>query len=156
MSAALDLKRVINDIQKRLTRSISPQQMNLIGAFVVDEIKDRSRRGFGVYEGGQEKRFPALSKSYIAARKKTRLSPYTSPSKSNITRTGKLLGSIRYTTATGRILIQPTGGRNDSNWDNAQLAEHLQTKMKRPFMSLSKKQIERLVNFLAVKIFKIL
>lgn len=143
MSAALDLKKIVNGIQKRISQSLSAQQMNKFGNMIVGEIKDRTRQGRGVYDGN-ERNFPRLSQKYIDRRKKMRLSPFTSPSKSNITRTGKLLASIRYTTGTGKILIRPVGNRSDTALSNAELADIMQTKLNRPFMKLSNKQIARL------------
>jgi hypothetical protein len=150
------MKKFVNSVKKRLSLAISAKQMGLIARFIVQMIKERSRRGYGVQSlGAQEQRFPKLTPEYIKQRKRSRLSPFTSPGKSNITRSGKLLASIRYTTKTGSAIIEPIGSRNDSNWNNRQLADHLQTKMNRPFMTLSNKQLKELTKFVETNIIKL-
>jgi hypothetical protein len=156
LKAEAQMKRFVNSVKKRLSLSINAKQMGVIARYVVELIKERSRRGYGVASlGGQESRFPKLTKEYIKQRKRSRLSPFTSPGKSNITRTGKLLASIRYTTKTGSAIIEPVGSRNDSNWTNRQLADHLQTKMNRPFMTLSAKQLRDLTKFIETNIIEL-
>lgn len=150
------VKTYVNNVKKRLSLSINSKQMGIIARFVIDLIKERSRRGYGVRDNGdKEQKFPKLSKEYIAKRKRSRLSPFTTPSKSNITRTGKMLASLRYTTKTGQALIRPTGERNDSNLSNASLASIVQTKLNRPFMYLSDKQLRELRRFISANIIKI-
>jgi hypothetical protein len=155
MDTRLDLKTVLDRIRRNLSGSITPKQMGVLGRFVVEQIKERSRKGYGT-EGGAEKKFPALSDEYIKQRQRDkRLSPFTSARKSNITRTGRLLASLRYTTNTGRSVIKPTGSRPKSDWTNEELAEHLQNNMDRPFLSLSQKQIRALLKFFEANVFKL-
>jgi hypothetical protein len=149
-----EVKAFVNSVQKRLSMAINSRQMGVIGRFVVELIKERSRRGYGVAKNGNpEKSFPKpLSKGYVAQRRRSRLSPFTTPTKSNITRTGKLLASIRYTVNTGRAVVRPVGSRNDSNLSNAELASELQGRLNRPFMYLSAKQINALRRFIETDI----
>jgi len=151
MSSALDLKKLINSVEKRLSRAISPEAMGMIGRFVVAEIKSRSRDGYGVNADNSPFRFPPLSAKYIAQRRKGRLSPFTSPGMSNITRTGQLLASLRYTVNTGKAVIRPVGTHTPSGISNEDLARFV-TNNNRRFMGLTKVQIERLADFIAEKI----
>lgn len=147
MSVKTDLakfqKKLLKDVDKLKARKL----MNILGKEAISIMKKRIRGGFGVNKSGQNAyRFPRLSTSYIKQRKRLRLSPFTTPGKSNVTRSGRLIASLRYTTNTGQAIITPTG-RNSNGLSNIELAEILSEKG-RVFMNLSKNEQAKLVSFL--------
>jgi len=151
MSAKQDLNKVIANIKKEITKSFNNQQMQKIAAFAMEQIKERSRNGYGVDDlGGTEKKFPALSKGYIEQRKRSKLSPYTSATKSNITFSGRLLASLRFSTRDGAAVIKPTGTSRNGT-PNDEVAGYLEDQG-RSFLTLSKKQLDKLYEFIRSKI----
>lgn len=147
--ATLATKKFTDKIKNQLKVSISPQVMRKLSEFALSLIVKRSRLGFGVKENfGTRFKFPRLSDSYIQQRKRFKgLSFTTSPSKSNITRTGQLLLSMKVTTVkAGQFTIEPTGKRRDDPLTNTELAEILATK-NRTFNRLSQLEYNQLVRF---------
>lgn len=154
MSATLDLQKIIEKLKRQLRQSFSPREMQKVGNFVVEEIKSRSRDGKGVSrDGGSEKRFPALSPEYIKQRKRMKLSRFTTSTTSNITRTGRLLGGLRYKASQGSVTIEPTGNSREGT-PNIDIAGYL-ADQGRPFMALSKLQMNRLVKYIEKEIIDI-
>jgi len=150
VSASADIKKIIERLKKDVQKQFSAKEMQKIGNFVVEEIKGRSRKGYGVAKlGGEEEAFDSLSPDYIARRRKSKLSPFTKPSKSNITFSGKLLGGLRYKARDGYVRIEPTGLSRDGK-SNLEVAQHVSET--RPFMTLSKYQLGRLYEFIKNKI----
>lgn len=153
MSKYLDLDQAVNDIKQRLQRKLSPNEMARVANFAINEIKERSRRGYGVDpQTLTQKPFPRLSASYIKRRAKSVLSPFTSPPKSNITFSGRLLAGLRFSIAQGKAIITPTG-QSRGGVDNKEVASYLKDKG-RSFLLLSKSQIVKLVEFISKEIFK--
>ena len=139
-----DLTKILAKIKGAIENKFSAREMQKIGEFVAAEIRERSRRGYGVSRlGGPEEQFEPLSERYIAQRRRMKLSPFTSPTRSNITRSGRLLAGLRYTTAKNRVRIVPTG-KSREGVSNADIAYYL-TEQGRPFLTLSKCQLGRLV-----------
>jgi len=95
------LKLVNRAIAKGIGNTISKKNMAKYGNSLADDIKKRTRLGKGVKEnfGKTHKLKPLTSNDYVEQRyddkEAGRLSPYTSPERSNLTRTGQLLDSIR-------------------------------------------------------------
>lgn len=156
-NAQIDLKKFTDKVKKGLQKTISAKEMQKIAAYVIAEIKERSRRGFGTASatraGGVEKRFPALTKSYIDRRKRIKLSPFTTPSKSNITRSGRMLASLRYKTKDGAARIEVTGKSREGR-DNQDIAGYL-ADQGRYFMNLTSRQLTGLLKFVDSNIKKI-
>jgi len=165
-NASIELRRFTDRIKKGLLKTISAKEMQNIAEFCIAQIKERSRRGFGVRpknQGGEEKAFKVLSSSYIQQRKRTKLSPFTSPSKSNVTRSGRMLASLRYKTKDGAARIEPTGNSRDrkdkdgnpvKGIPNQDVAGFL-ADQGRYFMGLTDKQIKALLKFVDSNIKKI-
>lgn len=152
--AVLQLQQFKAKVEKAVKESISPNVMRILGDFALNLIVKRSRLGYGVEENfGPRFKFDKLSPNYIKSRKKFRgLSSTTSPSKSNITRTGQLLLSMRVTEAKeGKFRIEPTGtrekeGKTKKVLTNKELAEIL-AKKNRTFNRLSQPEYQQLLRF---------
>lgn len=135
----------LDKIQKELAKDAVPE----LGMQMADEIKKRTRLGYGVSKNnGSKERLESLSEQYKRARSRMDLSGETSPNKSNLTQTGSMLDSLE-PVRTGEYSIQVTPTGNDSNGiSNADKASWL-TEQGRPFMFLSKPEIIRLKNTLS-------
>lgn len=125
MAAKQDLTKFFNKIEKIIKDAVKPAALKPIGQFAVDIIVKRTRLGYGVKQNyGQKEKLKPLSKSYVEQRKKSKLSAFTNPGRSNLTRTGQMLESMRVLTVQyGKVVIGLSGARNDSRYTNAQIAE---------------------------------
>lgn len=130
-------------VQDALKRVLTTSYMLEIGAFAASLVKLRTQLGFGVSsQGSPREKLKPLSKAYQAQRAKGNLSEYTSPSKSNLTRTGQLLSSIRVKTVSrNSVTVGPVGIRNDGK-DNEQIGEYV-SEQGRPFNHLSDVEVKR-------------
>ena len=138
------------------------KNMMLIGEYAKELIKKRTRLGYGVEKTGDErKKLKALSDSYIDQRKamiwaiipvkplsSPKLSPSTSPTKSNLTKSGSMLDSMSVTSSNGKVRIAPQGSRSDSRFSNEEIAS-LVTKQGRPFNNLAKGDLKQLRDFVS-------
>lgn len=152
------LKNFTNSLKKALDQIASLNTMDEIGKLSVQLIQTRTRRGYSVEESGKdEKTFEKLSRAYIERRKgkkqtgerskqkklttQEKLSGYTSPTKSNLTFTGKMIEALTYRLFKGKVEILP-GDKRAKNL--TQYHEEGNSKLpKRPYMHLSKKEIEK-------------
>ena len=107
-------------------------------------IQRRTRKGYGVRaDGGTLERLKPLSKEYVRARRSMRLSSFTSPGKSNLTRSSELLGAI------GARRVRPGSWvinflvTRDSGLPNARLAQYVAAQG-RPFMHLAREELDAL------------
>lgn len=150
-----DLSRLSIEINKRLAKLVDISLMKILGDFARELIIKRTRLGYGVVIPEAEKtRLKPLKESYIEVRKKDkkkgRLFNETTPRKSNLTRTGQMLDSIRYWIRDNGYrkaieLFVPDSRRNDGRTNN-EVAGHVQSNG-RIFFNLSKQektQIKRL------------
>lgn len=161
-------KRLQDAMNQAIDQILSPENMRKIGKQAADMIKLRTRLGFGAVKDGAEKeKLKPLTKTTIEQRKgniaffkspstgkpipykpdsngaKIQLSNQTSPSKSNLTRTGQLLDSEQVISASrANVAIGPKGGRNDGK-TNEKVAQYV-TDAGRPFNNLSKVEVKRL------------
>lgn len=119
---ASDPVRQIQDALRKIDRvvddSLSPKNMKQLADKAANEIKERTRDGYGVnnHDSGELTLKP-LTMRTIEIRNdlasKDKLHNDTSPSKSNVTRSGKMTDSIKGSSprkGTGRISIN--GSRN--------------------------------------------
>jgi hypothetical protein len=140
----------IKDLQIKL-KNLLPETINKamyeeLGATAAVVIKERTRKGQGVAtpQGNLEK-LKALSPKYIKRRQKMRnLSSETTPSKSNLTKTGDMLDNIKSKATSSQATVFIAGKKNN---DAAKYGEK-----DRPFMNLSKSEYNKLVNFIKEKI----
>lgn len=95
MSTESDLKKFKDKIDKALDELVAPKTLKTIGDFEAGLVKRRSRLGYGVpQDGGNKVKFADLSPITVASRKKKKLASETTPKKSNLTETGKLLNDL--------------------------------------------------------------
>jgi hypothetical protein len=137
-----DFKKHINDA---IDKSLNRQNMNIIIDKMAERIEKRTRSGRGVNQHwGIDKPLKKLKPITIQLREELQqdgeLDSRTSPRKSNLTRTGRLLDSIR-TSVIGRglarIFLRSSRGDGKSN---ESVAEEL-AQGGRKFFKFSKKEI---------------
>lgn len=96
MSAEQDMKEFTTKVQDTIDKALNRRALRNLGEMIADMIRQRTRKGYGVSRFmGPKQRLKRLSPSYIKQRKRMRLSPFTSPRKSNLTKTGAMLEDLR-------------------------------------------------------------
>ena len=147
-------------VQLAMMEAAKPQIMRPLGEKAVEIIVRRTRLGYGVERHGQERfKLKALSPGYVYFRKqvdaglasfpgslgKQGLSEWTTPTKSNLTATGRMLDSMAgIEVRRGSVVVGPTGGR-PGGLTNMQVAAWVSRD--RPFNFLSRLEQEQLVRF---------
>lgn len=140
----------MSQFKKRLEAAIreveSPESMAAIGKDVAERIRKRTRLGRGVSEtNGEASPLKPLSPKYKELRKETKLSPQTSPGKSNLTRTGQLLDGLKViSTKIGIAIIGWSSQRNREVAANVSGT--------RPFLNLSKPEMNAVVRMFRERI----
>lgn len=89
--AAERLRKIAQEVEKGLATN---RDLNFILTEIPNQIEKRTRLGKGVDDNGSLFKLPALDDKYVDRRKKASLSPDTTPKRSNLTFTGKLLSAI--------------------------------------------------------------
>lgn len=141
------------DLETALTRAlnelIKPNSMKEFGEEAANMIRLRTRLGYGVASDyGDKERLKPLSQSYKEQRKKEKLSNETSPGRSNLTKTGELLDSIKVkSVGPNSVNVGPTGRRTDGK-SNEDVADAV-AKNGRPFNNLSKVEYKRIRDSIA-------
>jgi hypothetical protein len=141
-------KQIFDDIGKAAERALDklskPSNLRKHGQSLGSQIQKRTRLGKGVAsENGTLSRLKKLKPDYIKQRKKGKLSSKTTPARSNLTRTGQLLKSIKGGAKTfGKIIVEFFGDRNDGK-TNDDIAGW-QEKQGRPFFYMSKPERNKL------------
>lgn len=126
------ISRILQDtLNKDLTEKIAMQ--------VKDQVKTRTRKGFGVKDtGGRQDRLKPLKPVTKRIRKglqgKGALSSETSPGKSNLTRKGDMLDTLEHKTNEREAQIFPA---------RSQREKAIKVSEERPFMNLSKSEIDK-------------
>src|SRR5689334_2710772 len=93
--AQADLSKITAKIQKMLRKAASPEELRAVGEEAARIIQVRARLGYGSPPGlgGTRFRHKGLSPGYVRFRERYRdLSSLTTPSRSNLTLTGQMLG----------------------------------------------------------------
>lgn len=138
-------------IKKSISNATSPTKMQKIANSTVNDIKRRTRLGFGVSNhGAKRKRLKRLSDKYIAHRRATGTHDETSPTKSNLTYTGQLLNSLKAEGYKMGFRITFNDRRKGEKLTNSKLAEYVSKA--RPFLNLSNRQLQRVGQNLASNI----
>ncbi len=137
-----DFSKHIQDAAKKaLEETVSPQLLQKIGDDFVDQIRTRTRLGNGLDKnGGEPSKLRPLSKPYVEQRKTmANLSPLTKSNKSNLTLTGDMLDDLKATVQDDKITIsfKEQFSKDKARWN---------TEKGRPFLFISRVQIERLKN----------
>lgn len=126
--------------------------MHALAEMSIDMIRRRTRQGFGVRSfGGAKERLKPLSERYKEYRRENRrkLSPETSPGKSNLTFTGQMLDSMQIVSESkGIAKIGPYGQRRLGGGRNEDVAKWVEENG-RPFLYLTGQESQRLESDLA-------
>lgn len=147
----LAMDKAFANLEKAADTIARPDNMRRYGKMAAEFMKLRTRLGYGVAEtGARRERLKALKDTYIERRKRDKedgtLSERTTPSKSNLTRTGQMLDSIEVTDAKkARVVVGPTGDRSNSDLSNADVAGFV-AKAGRAFLNLSDLELRKLKN----------
>ena len=143
MNKIAEIKRAILRIVDKLREQ---KYISDLAKDAAEIIRKRTRLGFGVgSDGAPRHKLPALKPSYVRQRERfRRLSGNTRPGKSNLTRTGQLLDSLRgryKSKGKGEVYVQ---SNRDDGKTNDEIAFHVSGK--RPFAHLSNSEINQLKN----------
>jgi hypothetical protein len=143
----LSLKLDIKELSK-----IGKDKTQEYADFLAEDIKKRTRLGYGVENNGDEKeKFKPLKSSTKESKKrhqaKGQLSEYTSPNKSNLTDTGRMTENIK-----GKGLTPTSGEVFVDGERNKEIAGYHEVGggrlPKRPFLHADRLQIKRLTDFI--------
>lgn len=134
------------NIEGILATVIKPSFLEKLAKEAVKNLRARARLGLAVnVDGGPQGKFLPLAPSTVSKRKANpKLSPSTSPKRSNLTDTGQLLDSIEFRIVGQRIEIYLAGERNQK------VAEYVSPA--RPFFHLSATEVSRLVDIVETAI----
>jgi hypothetical protein len=165
-----DFNLIMRQIVGAARETYSTAQLSVVGKFATETIKKRTRLGFGTQSedpGGTRERLQKLSDSYKDFRKgkvafytddfgrlrkipnpkkKPRLDSSTSPGKSNLTFTGKMLRSITWRVRGQIINIFARGQKNKDKVFFAHSGSR--NRPKRIFLSLTSKEVLQVTNFI--------
>lgn len=135
------LERIGSILKLLVEEAITTLESKRLGIMLVEQIKKRTRLGYGVDDGGRQKKLPALSDGYVGTRTrlKDNLDQFTTPKRSNLTATGQLLNSVR-SGRRGALVIEIAGGARNKGLDgrssslsNRTLAGYLEKKGRKFF-----------------------
>lgn len=145
MSAKQDISKFFAKISKAIKEAVEPRALAPLAKFAIDLIVKRTRLGYGVKEDlGQKEKLKPLTRAYIEQRSKSRLSAYTTASRSNLTRTGQMLESMRILEIKeGSVTIGMSGRRTDGH-TNDQIAQ-FNAERGRPFNHLSQLEFQQVL-----------
>ena len=112
-----ELERLLKQLERELNQKIlSKSFLNKLGKRIVKEIKDRSKKGFGV-QNGKKTKYKPLEHSTKQRRRilkgQGRLSNETSPETSNQIESGKFIRGIHSRVNGETIEILPPSSRED-------------------------------------------
>ena len=146
----MDFKDLKKKVDTALRDVLNKSTFNDIGAMTAQQIKTRTRLGKGVEQS--EGSFSALkplspaTQNIRADKKKAgKLSPLTTPKKSNLTETGELLDAIKYESKDTEVRIYIEGSKNQKKAID-------QVSQGRKFMNLSKTEVREIIKYLQKKI----
>lgn len=144
-------KELSQALSKAKSELLSPSSLQKIGDDLAEQIKVRTRLGNGLEEQqGEPSRLKPLSAAYVEQRKlNPGLSGFTTAKKSNLTFTGKMLDAIVAKVTGTKIVItfNDSFSKDKAKWN---------TESGRPFMAISRVQVERLQNYLNAELSKLL
>lgn len=152
-------------IEKKIKKAVDASIDQDLADSIADQVRVRTQLGFGVDDNGNQFKFAPLSESYRAQRRgdiafftnsngvvipfnpdsPPILSRYTTPAKSNVTKTGQLLESLTGEAKGNQILVDVKGLRKDgSGLTNEEVLEFLEGQGK-TFLALSNSEKKALV-----------
>lgn len=99
MASYQDFQRnFTKNLERAIRRTFGRNYFNNLGELILETILRRTRAGYGVSEsGGSQSRLLPLSRDYVEHRRMfSGLSSYTSPKRSNLTYTGRMLNDLGF------------------------------------------------------------
>lgn len=139
-----NMARWIAKLNGAVMDASGPEQLKAIGAFMIERIAVRTRLGYGVKDNLAEKnKLNPLSKKYVEFRKSYPfLSDLTTPKRSNLTKTGDMIDSLRVKDfKKNAIRIGPTGFDRDGVSNSSKA--YWQERMGRVFLRLSRQEVKQ-------------
>lgn len=144
MPKPLDLQKIINELTEAV---IDKELKTLIGEYVVERIRKRTRLGKGVEEfRASPQTLKKLSANYIKQRKKSKLSSDTTPARSNLTKTGKMLNDLIFRIQGDSIIVE---FKTKASARKAGFVSE-----DRPFLTLSEPEYQGLVKLVRREVLK--
>jgi len=133
---------------KILKKTFTRSNLEKIAESIKDDIKKRTRLGYGVENNGdRKKKLAPLAESTKKSkrRRKGQLSNQTTPSRSNLTDTGEMLDSLdssaKVRSTSAELII---GFKTPEAEDKAEFAhDGSSNRPKRKFMNLSNRELQR-------------
>lgn len=150
------IDRFVKRLNSTIEKVNGPAEMRAIGEFMIEKIRIRTQLGNAVMENLTEKsKLKPLSKKYIEQRKVfMNLSTMTTPKRSNLTRTGSMLDSLKIKSMSKTaIRIGPTG--SDRFGVSNSSKAFWQEKMGRIFLRLSFQEVKQ-IRIFWLRTFKLL
>lgn len=138
-SGVKSMEQIVANLKAAVNESRRPDIFKHLGEFSIKLITRRTRLGYGVDEFlAPKRRLKPLSEKYVKQRSKSRLSSFTSPKRSNLTRSAQMIDSLKIIRQTkSSVVIGPTGNRKeDSTITNQEIAQY-NAENGRSFMQLS-------------------
>jgi hypothetical protein len=113
--ARLQLAAIVKRIEKSVNDNLTNEVLGELGLKAVEIVRKRTRLGYGVTKQfGERGKLAPLSPNYVEQRRMfNQLAAYTTPKKSNLTRTGQMLESLGVTVKGTTVIIRPEGVRTD-------------------------------------------
>ena len=152
-------RKFTKDFQNKIAKTLNKNVMTQIGTILAEDIRRRTRLGFGVKKAKQERiKLKKLSNNYIKFRRdnKSKLLNVTTPSRSNLTFTGQLLNSLKaQSDKPGKVTLRFIGVHKNldgSTMKNGLLANYVSKN--RPFLGPTNREIQRLRTNIKNKILK--
>ena len=118
-----------------MAKSALEKALQKISELLRNQIKTRTRLGYGVDDNGTQSKLKPLAKSTIKSRESKRLSSETSPSTSNLTESGDMLDGM-----TARVSQYTNGTRIEIQLQAKDLKKAQYVSEDRPFMNLTSQQ----------------
>lgn len=144
-------KRLEDKLERLVKDSFTQAVTQSLANDIAQQIKKRTRLGYGVDESGNQVRLAPLKESTIQRREdySENLSDAARPSRSSLTATGQLLDAIKGVGSVARVEITIKGNRTKeldgsrSRINNTQLSKFVQ--VLRPFFGLTRPERNRFV-----------
>lgn len=125
-------------VNSGIARAGTTQNLDAIGKILVKDIKKRTRKGKEIKElGDTETDFKELATSTISRRKRSKLSKFTSPSKSNQTNKNKMVASLSSSSKPFKLTLFVDKKQEIKLQNNRKLG--------RNFLQLSEKNLKTIV-----------
>jgi len=149
LSATNDISAFVRKLEASVQATVKSNELADLGNEAIRLIVKRTRLGYGVRGQGFDRyKLPPLSAFYVKQRQLdgSDLSGDTSPTRSNLTRTGQMLDSMAVISVKpGAVVVGPQGGRLDGPLGNDDVARWVS--VRRPFNYLSRLEQEQLRRF---------